>query len=278
MRRSTKAVNFRATLRLETLEQRNVMSASPGFAMALAGPTIPPTPTSSKSFVVQTGPCGTDAVASAGVQLANSNVIADAITSETPVTTSAAVTSAIVVAGLPALPTSNDNAVVDPPSEVVAMPQSPLPDGVLQRRETPFLPLVLTVNSDFVASPEANASVDTTITEFGCLIVIKLKRPPEQPADSPAAPPTLSSTRVTSATNQGSEAPTPLTVIPNPAPVNTLHCEQRASCKLATPPGVVSPSDSRYSTAAELDCRLPCAELVSTVQTTQPVGIKPRRR
>jgi hypothetical protein len=271
MRRSTKAANYRTTLRLETLESRNVLSASGAFAMTLAGPAILQTPTVSGTCVVQTSSCTTNAIANAGIQLANSNDFPEAITSDT---TNAS--SQIVVADVPAAPGSNPGTVVDLPTQDVGMPQSPIPDGVIQRSERFFPPLVLMANSESVGSPESNSSVDTPIAEFSCRVVVKLLRP--EPAADLQAAAVVSSSPVNCEANRG-EVSTPLTAATSSVRVNTIpaNCEPvntsprgRASYRPGTPAEQPLPN----STAANLAAR----ETAFTVATTQSVGFKPRRR
>jgi hypothetical protein len=273
MRRSTKAANYRTTLRLETLESRNVLSASGGFAMALAVPTSLQASTSSVAEVVQTGSSNSGVNVNACVQLANSNDFPEAITCEAP-----AVTTAIVVADVPTAPGTNPGTVVDLPTEVVRMPQSPIPDGIIQRSDRPFPPLVLIANSDSAGTSGANPIVETPITEFSCRVAIKLLRP-ESAAESQAAHIAVGAPPINCVTNLGTGFPTPLIVRINQAPANTA---------IANSVPVATPSRGRAPYRAEIRVAQPllnstvtnssAREPAVTASFSQPVGCKPRRR
>jgi hypothetical protein len=270
MRRSTKAANYRTALRLETLESRNVLSATIGCMASPASATVRLEVSEPTSFVVVTGACGAEEAPSAVFQLANSNDFPEAVTCE-PQTES----SAVVVADLTEGPASNNNNVVaEIPTSDVVMPQGTLPEGVLRRRELPFPPLVLVADSDISAAPDVNLSVEAPITAFECNVVITLNSP-EQSVDTTVAPAVIGSSGASGVTN-GDCVPTPPTASQSSAPVNTAveNSEPvdtpprgRASFRpviIETPPPIVSPPAAR--------------EVVFAMQTFQPVGARPRRR
>jgi hypothetical protein len=271
MRRSTRTAYYRTALRLESLESRNVLSATAACmtSAALAKVQVEvPEPT---SFVVVTGACIAEEAASGAVpQLANSNDFPEVGTCDPQ-----AESSAVVVADLIVGPTSNSNVVAEVPTLDVGMPQGTLPDGVLRRRELPFPPLVLVAVSDTSAALDVTLTVETPITEFEGNVVITLNRP-EQPVDTNVASTVLGSLGTNGETNgecavpaapSPSQSSTPVnTAVTNTEPVN-IPPRGRASYRpviVETPPLIVSPPAAR--------------EVVFATQTFQLVGAKPRRR
>jgi len=223
-------------------------------------------------MVVQTGGCGGDAAVSVGLQLANSNDFPEAITCNT-----STIANPIVLADPPAPPGSNPGTVVDIPTEVVGMPQSPIPDGVIRRSDRFIPPLVLTTNSVTAGTSETAPGIETPITEFSCRVVPKFLRP-ELTTGPQAAPAVLSSTLVNSGTNLGVEAPSHIAPS-NSAPISRSAANNglvaassrgRALYRPATP--AVQPLSN--STVANLSAR----DTAVTASIMQPVGFKARRR
>jgi len=273
MRRTTNAANYRTRLRLETLESRNVLSVSAGFAATLAVPPPSLELETPEIFVVQMGPCGVDSTAGSSISLDGIKDAPDVILSDSPVVAGDVTTDVTLVADTATQPTQSDNSVVEPPTEVVSMPQSSIPDGVFERRVPPFPPLVLVADATLDRLPEAHPSVETPVTEYSCTIPFRLKRPPEQPVDQSATPATVSSTPLTNATSPDCGASAPLTVSDNPAPANTTPV---SSEPVSTPPrGRASfrPITPTPPPAPPVENAAPVA-----VQVFQPVGFKPRRR
>jgi hypothetical protein len=270
MRRSTKAANYRTALRLETLESRNVLSATAACMASLVSAAVQQVAPEPTSFVVVTGACGAVETPGAVLQLANSNDFPEVVTCEPQPEP-----SAVVAADLTVGPTLNSsNIVAEVPTSDVAMPQGTLPDGVLRPRERPFPPLVLIASVDTVEAPNANSTVETPITEFECNVVITLNRP-EQPVDTNVAPTVLSSPEANGETNGVCEGPVPPATSQSSTPVNTAVVNSEPVVTpprgrvqyrptIEVPPPIVSPPIAR--------------EVVFATQAFQPVGARPRRR